>query len=118
GRRRRAGTETVSLPLNTVDPAPQSLKVQYAYYRGVFAWRPVLISLGLLVLGNLAGLVMVSGRLSSLLRARLRVAGSGNTRAGLALTPERLAGGKPPPTGHTRGAPPPRPPRPPPPSPA
>ena len=95
GSRLRASTETVSLPLNTVEAAPQTLKVQYAYYRGVFAWRPVLISLGLLVLGNLAGLVMVSGRLSSVLRARLRVAGAGNTRTGLALTPERLAEIKP-----------------------
>jgi len=95
GSRLRAGTETVSVPLNTVDAAPQTLTVQYAYYRGVFAWRPVLISLGLLVLGNLAGLVMISGRLSSLVRARLRVAGGNNTRAGLALTQERLAEIKP-----------------------
>jgi len=29
--------------------------VNYAYYRGVFSWRPVLISIGLLSLGNLAG---------------------------------------------------------------
>src|SRR5205814_7413216 len=64
GSRLRAGSEPVSLPLNTVDAARQSLKVQYAYYRGLFAWRPVLISLGVLVLGNLTGLLMVSGRLS------------------------------------------------------
>ena len=92
GSRLRAGTETVSLPLNTVEAAPQTLKVQYAYYRGVFAWRPVLISLGLLLLGNLTGLLMVSGRVSSLLRARLRMANDANdTPAVLALTPERLA---------------------------
>jgi hypothetical protein len=91
GSRLRASTETVSLPLNTVEATPQTLKVQYAYYRGVFAWRPVLISLGLLVLGNLTGLLMVSGRLSSLLRARLRVAAGSNTREPRALTPERLA---------------------------
>jgi hypothetical protein len=91
GSRLRAGTETVSLPLNTVEAAPQTLKVQYAYYRGVFAWRPVLISLGLLILGNLTGLLMVSGRLSSLLRARLRVANGSATPAAMTLTPERLA---------------------------
>ena len=61
GSRLRAGTEVVSLPLNTVDAAPQVLKVNYAYYRGVFSWRPVLISIGLLILGNLAGLWMISG---------------------------------------------------------
>ena len=87
----RAGTETVSLPLNTVDAAPQTLKVQYAYYRGIFAWRPVLISLGLLVLGNLTGLLMVTGRLSTVLRARLRVArGAPEDEAATAM-PERLA---------------------------
>jgi hypothetical protein len=91
GSRLRAGTETVSLPLNTVDAAPQTLKVQYAYYRGVFAWRPVLISLGLLILGNLTGLLMVSGRLSTLVRARLRVARRAPAREPTTLTPERLA---------------------------
>jgi hypothetical protein len=90
GSRLRAGVETVSLPLNTVDPAPQVLKVQYAYYRGVFAWRPVLISLGLVVLGNLTGLIMISGRLSSIARARLRL-GRGAPDPSSALSPERLA---------------------------
>jgi hypothetical protein len=91
GSRLRAGSETVSLPLNTVDPAPQTLKVQYAYYRGVFAWRPVLISIGLLVLGNLTGLLMVSGRLSALVRARLRVARGATAPDAAPLAPERLA---------------------------
>jgi hypothetical protein len=92
GSRLRAGTETVSLPLNTVDPAPQILKVQYAYYRGIFAWRPVLISLGLLVLGNLTGLLMVSGRLSTLVRARLRVArGAPEGDDAATPMPDRLA---------------------------
>jgi hypothetical protein len=91
GSRLRAGAETVSLPLNTVDAAPQTLRVQYAYYRGVFAWRPVLISLGLLILGNLTGLLMVSGRVSSLVRARLRVNRGGPGHDRTPLTPERLA---------------------------
>jgi hypothetical protein len=91
GSRLRAGTETVTLPLNTVDPAPQVLKVQYAYYRGVFAWRPVLISLGLLILGNLTGLMMISGRVSSLVRARLRLGRGAREGEPAALTPERLA---------------------------
>jgi hypothetical protein len=91
GSRLRAGTETVSMPLNTVDAAPQTLKVQYAYYRGIFAWRPVLISIGLLILGNLTGLLMVSGRVSSLMRARLRVARGAPALDAEPLTPERLA---------------------------
>jgi hypothetical protein len=91
GSRLRAGVETVSLPLNTVDAAPQTLHVQYAYYRGVFAWRPLLISLGLLILGNLTGLLMVSGRVSSVVRARLRVSRGAPGHDGTPLTPERLA---------------------------
>jgi hypothetical protein len=91
GSRLRAGTETVTLPLNTVDSAPQVLKVQYAYYRGVFAWRPVLISLGLLILGNLTGLLMISGRVFSLVRSRLRVTRRAPAGEPTPLTPDRLA---------------------------
>jgi hypothetical protein len=89
--RLRAGVETVSLPLNTVDPAPQVLKVQYAYYRGLFAWRPVLISIGLLILGNITGLMIVSGQLSQVLRARLRLGRAAGDGEETPLAPERLA---------------------------
>jgi len=91
GSRLREATETVALPLNTVDAVPQSLNIQYAYYRGVYAWRPILISLGLLVLGNLAGLFMISGRLVTLVRARLRLSGRARSHESATLTPERLA---------------------------
>src|SRR5207249_3026766 len=94
GSRLRAATETVTLPLSTVDPAPQVLKVSYAYYRGVFAWRPVLISLGLLILGNLTGLWMVSGEVRRLARSRLRL-GRGHGGREPTLTSERLAEIKP-----------------------
>jgi hypothetical protein len=77
GSRARAGTETVAIALNTADDAtPQALKVQFVYFSGWFAWRPVMISLGLLVLGNVTGLILVSGRLSQLVRARLRFRGT------------------------------------------
>jgi len=91
GSRLRAGVETVTLPLNTMDSAPQVLKVNYAYYRGVFAWRPVLISIGLLILGNLTGLMMVSGRVAALVRARLRVGRGKAVGEPNRITPERLA---------------------------
>src|SRR5436190_11516380 len=94
GSRLRAGTEVVSLPLNTVDAAPQVLKVNYAYYRGVFSWRPVLISIGLLILGNLAGLWMISGEVRRFVRSRLRV-GREHAERERTLTPERLAEIKP-----------------------
>jgi len=94
GSRLRAGTEVVSLPLSTVDAAPQVLKVNYAYYRGVFSWRPVLISIGLLILGNLAGLWMISGEVRRFVRSRLRV-GREHAERERTLTPERLAEIKP-----------------------
>src|SRR3989475_542314 len=94
GSRLRAATETVTLPLSTVDPAPQVLKVSYAYYRGVFAWRPVLISLRRLILGNLTGLWMVSGEVRRLARSRLRL-GRGHGGREPTLTSERLAEIKP-----------------------
>jgi hypothetical protein len=94
GSRLRAGTDTVSVALNTADDAtPQALKIQYGYYRGIFAWRPVLISIGLLALGNITGLLIVSGQVTRLVRARLRVGRASSDGEGPAalLTPERLA---------------------------
>jgi hypothetical protein len=83
GSRVRTGSETVSVALNTVDDAtPQALKVQFAYFSGWFAWRPVMISIGLLVLGNLTGLMILSGRLSQLVRSRLRFGGAGEAEGG------------------------------------
>lgn len=80
GSRVRTGTETVSIPINTADDAtPQTLKVQFAYFSGWFAWRPVMISLGLLVLGNVTGLMILSGRVSHLVRSRLRFRRAGDT---------------------------------------
>jgi hypothetical protein len=92
GSRLRAATETVSLPITTAGAgAPQMLKVQYAYYRGVFAWRPVLISIGLLILGNLTGLWMISGEVRRLVRARLRLGRSDTPDPPRRISSERLA---------------------------
>jgi hypothetical protein len=92
--RLRAGTETVSVALNTADDAtPQALKIQYGYYRGIFSWRPVLISIGLLALGNITGLLIVSGQVTRFVRAHLRVGHSVSDGDGPAaiLTPDRLS---------------------------
>jgi hypothetical protein len=92
GSRARAGTETIAIALNTADDAtPQALKVQFAYFRGWFAWRPVMISLGLLVLGNLTGLILVSGRLSQLIRERLFFRGTADRQGEASiLVPDNL----------------------------
>jgi hypothetical protein len=57
----RTGNEVVSMALTPSEgTVPQTLRVQFSYASGLGAWRPVLISAGILVLGNLAGLFMAS----------------------------------------------------------
>jgi hypothetical protein len=69
----RAGGEVVALVLTPVDGiAPQNMKVQFSYFAGRIAWRPILVSLALLLLTNIGGAIMfgremfgVAGRLRS-----------------------------------------------------
>lgn len=52
----RTGAETVLLPLAGAEGnVPQVLTVRFSYFSGWVAWRPILISLLFLVLGNLMG---------------------------------------------------------------
>ena len=52
----RENTETLSVPLLASDGiVPQTLKVQFVYFRGRLPWRPILLSALLLGLGNLTG---------------------------------------------------------------
>ena len=72
----RSNTEVFRLPLLASEGlAPQVLKVQFAYFTGRLAWRPILISLLFLGLGNLTGPLVnaVVRRLSRTLRARIHV---------------------------------------------
>jgi hypothetical protein len=72
--RLRTGAEIVTMPLQPVEGiAPQLLKVQFSYFSGTIAWRPILVSLVLLALGNLAGIILLSRDVSQFLRARLHV---------------------------------------------
>jgi hypothetical protein len=72
--RLRAGTETVTMPLVPAEGVvPQLLKVQFSYFSGVIAWRPIVISLVLLALGNLAGFILLSRDVGHFVRARLHV---------------------------------------------
>ena len=50
---------------------PQVLKVQFSYFSGRIAWRPIVISLLLLILGNVMGAVMFTQEVSRFLRRRL-----------------------------------------------
>lgn len=70
----RAGAETVSLPLSGVEgTVPQTLKVQFSYFSGRIAWRPILISLLFLILGNLMGAFMFTQEMTRFFKRRLHL---------------------------------------------
>jgi hypothetical protein len=67
----RAGTELVSLPLSPAEGiAPQTVKVQFSYFSGPIAWRPVLVTIALLLAGNFTGVLIFSRELRRTLRER------------------------------------------------
>jgi hypothetical protein len=77
----RSDTETFRLPLLASEGlVPQVLKVEFAYFAGRLAWRPILISMLFLGLGNLTGPMIgaLATRLGRILRARVHV-GRGET---------------------------------------
>jgi len=96
GSRVRAGSEIVSLALTSAEGAvPQVLKVRFNYFSGRIAWRPILVSAGLLLLGNLAGVLLFTQQFSGVLRRRLHIgrsrAGETARQTGVVLPPETLA---------------------------
>src|SRR5262249_18701608 len=69
----RTGSELVSLVLTPAEGiTPQNLKVQFSYFTGRIAWRPILVSIGVLLLSNVAGAVMFGREMFGLVRARRR----------------------------------------------
>ena len=71
--RSRAGSEIVALVLAPSEAAaPQSLKVQFSYFSGFIAWRPIVVSVLLLLLGNVAGLALFSKDVARFRRERRR----------------------------------------------
>jgi len=72
----RSNTEAFRLPLLPSEGlVPQVLKVQFAYFAGRLAWRPIVISMLFLGLGNLTGPLLgaLARRLGRTLRARVHV---------------------------------------------
>ena len=70
----RAGAEVVSMPLLAAEGiTPQMLKVQFSYFSGRIAWRPILISLVLLLLSNVAGFILLSKDVARIVRTRLHL---------------------------------------------
>jgi hypothetical protein len=96
GSRVRAGSEIVSLALApSAGVVPQVLKVQFNYFSGRIAWRPILVSAALLLLGNLAGVFMFSQQFGGVLRRRLHIGSARAEKAGrqkgIVLSPDTLA---------------------------
>jgi hypothetical protein len=70
----RAGAETISLPIMASEGnVPQLLKVQFSYFSGPLAWRPILISVALLIVSNLMGAYLFAGQIGQLLRRRFHL---------------------------------------------
>jgi hypothetical protein len=72
----REDTEVLSIPLLAADGiVPQTLKVQFVYFRGRLPWRPILLSALLLGLGNLTGPIVgnLLRKLGRTLRDRVHV---------------------------------------------
>jgi hypothetical protein len=70
----RAGAETVALALGAGEGvAPQTLTVRFSYFTGRVAWRPILVSIVALVLGNLMGAFMFTREIARLSRRWVRV---------------------------------------------
>ena len=94
----RDKTDTVSLYLDRSEGlSPQTLTVQFGYFRGLQSWAPVLIPALAFLLGNLAGPILreAAKHLRSRLAARVhvgrRVDGVGARDRGVVLTRETLA---------------------------
>jgi hypothetical protein len=74
--RLRAGSEVVTMPLAPSEGVlPQFLKVQFSYFSGAIAWRPIVVSVVLLALSNVAGFILLSRDVSAFFRTRLHVRG-------------------------------------------
>jgi hypothetical protein len=65
----RAGAETVSLALGAGEGlVPQVLTVRFSYFSGWIAWRPILVSIVALILGNMMGAFMFTREIARLSR--------------------------------------------------
>jgi hypothetical protein len=65
----RAGSETVGLALGAGEGLiPQVLTVRFSYFSGWIAWRPILVSIIALILGNLMGAFMFTREVARLSR--------------------------------------------------
>jgi hypothetical protein len=90
----RRNTEQVSVPLSgDAGITPQVVRVTYTYFSGRFEWRPIVISLLFLLLGNITGPVIVPlvKPMVRRLLARVHVGAAPVRQKGVVLDPPTLA---------------------------
>ena len=86
GSRVRAGVESVSMMLPGGDGiAPHVMRVHFNYFSGIIAWRPIVVSLILLAVGNVMGTIMLGQSITGAIRKRFAVGGASVRRNGLVL---------------------------------
>ena len=90
----RRNTEQVSIPLSGgAGITPQVVRVNYTYFSGRFEWRPIVISLLFLLLGNITGPVIVP-MLKPVVRrllARIHLGAAPTREKGVVLDGDTLA---------------------------
>lgn len=90
----RRNTETVSIPIAGGEGiTPQVVRASYGYYSGRFEWRPIVISLLFLIVGNITGPVLVPlvKRLVRTLSTRLHIGGDPARLSGVVLPADTIA---------------------------
>ncbi len=91
----RPNTETVSIPIAGGEGiTPQVVRAYYGYYSGRFEWRPIVISLLFLIVGNLTGPVLVPlvKRFLRTVSTRLHIGGGDPARlSGVVLSADTIA---------------------------
>ena len=91
GSRVRAGVESVSMVLPGGDGvSSQVMRVQFNYFSGIIAWRPIIVSLILLALGNVMGTVMLGQSITGLIRKRLSLGAPTARKHGVAASGDGL----------------------------
>ena len=89
----RRNTEQVSMPVAGGEGiTPQIVRVNYSYFSGRFEWRPIVISLLFLIVGNITGPIVVPlvKRFGRALRARVHVGDAPARERGVVLAMDTL----------------------------
>jgi hypothetical protein len=90
----RRNTEQVSIPIAGGEGiTPQAVRVSYTYFTGSFEWRPIVISLLFLLLGNITGPVIVPlvKQLGRKLKAKIHVGEAPARQTGVLLDGDTIA---------------------------